>query len=294
MAASLPCLLVAPTPRPGLNPSANSAQPINQKAGEAAQPPMRTAPPPAVADASRLSRPLRLLLPAVVVVPLLVTAAGAWLSWRQAWREAELEVAQQAEASAEYARRVFDGLLMRIERADGLLAGLGDAEITAREAELHAALRRASTAGLPEEGNRSPYVFVFGRDGRPLVSSNVHPVPRSAPWPEREFNQALREPDAPALHVSRVYVGRVTGEPFFALSRRREGTGNGLPPGAYDGVINGSVYVRDAEAALRRLASDRAGDVLSLVRADGAVLARSLPVAPDAHLAANKIGRAHV
>ncbi|HYF55108.1 MAG TPA: HWE histidine kinase domain-containing protein [Salinarimonas sp.] len=217
---------------------------------------------------------LRLFLWAAIVLPVLVVSVGAWISWRQVWRESEAELSRAADALAEHARRVFDGLVLRIERANDLLAGLTDGEILSRENELHEDLIRVAAGGLAGAAQRPPYLFAYGRDSRPLVSSNIFPVPRERVFDNREFNVALRGPDAPDSFVSSVYVGTVTREAFFALTRRRERTGNGLPPGTYDGIINASVYVADASAALRRLAGEH-GDVLALIRADGAVLARS-------------------
>lgn len=235
---------------------------------------------------SSLSWPLKSLLAAAVVLPLLVTAAGAWLSWKQAWREAERETAHAADAAAEYAGRVFDGLLLRLDRAAEILSGLSDEDIRAREADLHVALRRAATARLRSLYQREPYVFAFDRDAFPLVSGSVFPVPRTRSFADREFNQALRSPEAGPIHVSPVYVGVVTGEPFFALTVRRESPG--APDGAtYAGVINASVYVAEAETALRRLASDDQGDMLALIRDDGHVLARSSPVPPGTRIAEN-------
>src|SRR5688572_4882127 len=85
-------------------------------------------------------RALPWLLAAAVVLPLGLTAMSAWHAWRHAWREAEAEVSRTAEAGAEYARRLFDGMVLRLDRAAELLAGLSDAEIRARERELHEAL----------------------------------------------------------------------------------------------------------------------------------------------------------
>ena len=241
--------------------------------------------PPARAPATQ--PPVRLLLAAAVVLPMLVAIAGAWLSWHQAWSAAEREVADAADATAEYARRVFDGLVLRLDRAEDILSGLTDAEIIAREAELHAALHRAATIGPRGTDDRAPYIYVYDRDARPLVASNILPIPRDRPYAQREFNQALRDAPEDALHLSPVYVGLVSRQPFFALTRRRTGSGNDLPPGAYDGVINASLYVDAVEAALRRLASRVDDDVLTLLRDDGAVLARSVPVPPGTRLPAD-------
>jgi two-component sensor histidine kinase len=218
---------------------------------------------------------LRLLLPAMVLLPLAMNAAAAYAAWRQTWSEAATEMARTADAAAEYARRLFDGLLLRLDRADDILAGLTDADIRAREPELHAALARAS-AGAPSDDHRAPYIFVYDREARPLVSGSVFPVPRGQSFMHREFNTALRGPGAPVLHVSPAYIGSVTGRSFFAVTRRRLETGNGLPQQDYDGVINASVDVEEASEGLRRLAGEARSDVLSLLRQDGVVLARSL------------------
>jgi PAS domain S-box-containing protein len=235
--------------------------------------PGRTRPSPFTAPGSRVRRRAGGLLAAAVALPLLLTAAAAYLSWRQAWEAAQVELLRSADAAAEYAGRVLDGLVLRVDRANGVLAGLSDAEVVAREAALHAVLRSAAVGGLAD-GDRTPYVFVFDRDGYPLVASNIFPVPRTQSFMAREFNHALRDPGAPATHVSPIYVGTLTGEPYFAVTRRRERTGNGLPPAAYDGVVNASYYMVEANAGLRRLAGQE-DLILSLVRSDGELLARS-------------------
>ena len=232
-----------------------------------------------VPDRPHQSGALRLLLPAAIAIPLLVTAAGAWLAWQQVWREAEQEVAHAAEASAEYSARIFDGLLLRIDHANDILAGLSDAEIRAQAAALHARLRRASVAGPRAPDHRAPFLFVYDRDGQVLITGSFFPTPQGGGADRREINTALRGPDAPPLYVSGPVSGRITGESFFAIARRREGSANGQPADAYDGVVNASIYTRDVAAALRRLASERHADVIGLIRADGLVLARSIDVA---------------
>lgn len=230
-------------------------------------------------------RASRWLVPLAVALPLALTLGAGWMSWQQAWRDAARDTAQAAEVAAEYTRRVLDGFVLRIERANDLLAGLSDDEIRARERELHAALRDAAAAGPRVEGHREPYVYVYDRDSVGLVSGLVFPVPSGVSFAHREFNQALRGPSAPEVSVSPVYVGAVSGEPFFAVTRRRQRTGNGLAPGEYDGVINVSVFVAEMEAELRRLLHDRANDTIALVRTDGFVLARTVPASPGARLA---------
>ena len=98
-------------------------------------------------DAAPASRPsgsrafLSLLVPAAVLLPLVILCMGAAITWRGVWDQARAEVVHSADASAEYARNVLDLHRMRAERVNQLLRGLSDAEIGAREAELHVALR---------------------------------------------------------------------------------------------------------------------------------------------------------
>ena len=230
----------------------------------------------------------RLLFVAAISVPLLVTAAGAWLSWRAAWKEAEQDTARAADAAAELVRRVLDGLLLRIDRANGILGGLRDEQIRAGEQEYHIALRNAATARARWTGEREPYLFVFDRNAMPLVAGSNYPVSRLGSFADREFNQSLRTEGGPEYAISPVYIGRLSNEPFFALTARRERTGNGLPVGTYDGVINASIYVADWEAALNRLASN-SGDVLSVARLDGLMLARSAPLPTGAQVTADNL-----
>ncbi len=218
--------------------------------------------------------PLHAGLAAAVLAPLLVFAVSAWRSWDQAWRGAEVEVTRTADAAAEYARRLLEGQLLRLQRANELLADLSDTEIRAQEAALHTALAAIATEREPA-AQAAFYLFAYDRNGDALVASNLLPAP--APQPEiqgREFNQALRSADAPWVHVSGIHVGRTTGRSYFAVATRRTATGNAAAPGGYDGVVVASVYLDSASAALSALGA-APGDRVALIRADGVLLARS-------------------
>lgn len=220
-----------------------------------------------------------LLVPAAVLLPLLLLAAGALLAWQQAWREAEAEVTRTAEAGGEYARRILDSLVLRADRANDLLAGLADAEIRAREGELHLALRSLAER---TQDRGALHAFVQDRLGASLVSGEIFPVPPpSVSFAGREYHRALRAPGAAAVHVGEVFVGQVLQRPFFVLVRRRDRSGNGVPPGEFDGIVAVSADVNAIGAGLRRLlpGGEDASDVLALVRGDGHVLARSTGMA---------------
>ncbi|WP_270938755.1 hypothetical protein, partial [Falsiroseomonas oryzae] len=232
-----------------------------------ATPPASPRPRPAVA--------FSVALVAAVLAPIVTFGISVWLSWDAAWTSAAAEVTRTADAAAEYGRRLLEAQVLRIDRANDVLAGLSDAEIRLREPELHAALRAAAAEREPAE-REAFYVFVYDRDGAPLVSSNLLPVPPPSPLlVRREFNQALRGPDAPWVHVGQVLTGSTTGRPFLAISARRSRTGNPPTPGGYDGVVNASVYLDHVNPALAALGT-APGDVVTLVRTDGALLARSV------------------
>ena len=150
-----------------------------------------------------------------------------------------------------------------------MLRGLSDADIRANEREVHDKLRKF----VEEESGRDLSIFIFDREGRALVSANTFPVPRE-PLLNRDFNQLLRDPSVAEPVVSPVYQGVTNGRRFFAISRRREGSGNAVAPGSFDGVVSVSIYLEPANEALVRLL-DADDDVVALLRSDGYVLARS-------------------
>ncbi len=217
---------------------------------------------------------LTLGLAAAVVTPFLLLGISGWSAWEAARRSTAAELSRTAEAAAEFAQRLFEAQLLRIERAGDLLAGLPDTEIRAREAELHAELRRIADRRRQPDDPVAYYLFVYDRHSLPLVASTLMPVPSGRPARDRDFARILSAPGGPAAYLSPLHLGRDSGRHFFSVTARRERTGNGLPPGTYDGAIAASVYPDTINPALRSLAA-APGDVVTLLRADGAILARS-------------------
>ncbi|WP_111396720.1 PAS domain-containing protein [Humitalea rosea] len=214
----------------------------------------------------RPSRFVHLLPYAAVLIPMMLLGAGAELSWLQVWRDARSDLQRAAEGGADYGNRILSGYALAAGRINELLRGLSDAEIHAREAELHGDLAKM-VAEVPQ-GIAS---HVMDRDGVPLLSATLFPVPRNETVvADRDFFLALKAADAPDVHISAVHVGHFEGRPFFAVSRRRQNTGNGLPRGSFDGIVNLSVEPATLADGMRRVLGDEA--VIGLVRADGAVL----------------------
>ncbi|MBK1662003.1 ATP-binding protein [Paracraurococcus ruber] len=221
---------------------------------------------------ARRRRWARIVPAAALALPLFMLGVSSWIAWRSAWRQASAEVVQTAEAAAEYAARVLSGYAMAVGRINDLVAGYTDAQIREQEAVLHQALRRM-IADLPQ----AEAGFVFDAEGTPILSVNVFPLGTAGmSFMDRDFFVDLSRADAPALHVSRVHRGRLDGDVFIAISRRRGVPGDPLGEGEFHGVVNASVYpaaLIQGLAAFRR----RASDSLLLFRDDGARLTTSEP-----------------
>ena len=265
---------------PGRSP-AGPGSAAAEPAGWAADDLLPEAPPPpamprpavtattAARTARRLRRSLAWLLAGAIALPASILGAGAWLAWTAQWREAGVELARAAEAAADYSARSLLNYSIAASRVDDLLRGLTDAEIRDREAELHHELRALVTQ-LPQ----ASAAYVLDRQGMPLVAADRLPVPQVSFAQDRDYFAALAAPGAPPVHVSQVYTGRFEGRRFFAVSRRRSNTGNPPQPDGFDGLVNLSVEPAPLADGLRRLTAT-SGDAIALIRADGAMLART-------------------
>lgn len=209
------------------------------------------------------------LLVAAIILPLVILAASAVVAWRDAWRSAEREVASDADAVSEYALRVFDSHRIAAEFTNHLLRGLSDATIRAGEEGLHRDL-----AGLLRSLPGVLNIFVIDREDTVVLSAARYPVPPGTRVGDRDWVQALRAPDAPPLFLGGLTRGRLEDYVYISLSMRRTGSGNGLPPGTYDGVITVAIDPARLATGLTDVSTE-GGGISSLVRADGTVMARS-------------------
>ncbi len=219
--------------------------------------------------------PRRTLLAAAVALPLAIQAVGAWISWTATWEEAAAEVARTADAAAEYARASLESHRLRGQQIALLLRDLPDEAILAGRAALHA--RAREVLELDRYGIDFS-VYVIDRAGRILLTSDMADPP-PVNLADRPYHIAMRPAGAPDTRIGEVARGRANNRDFFPVTLKRDGTANGLPPDAFDGVINISVSPATLAAGLRRLRGT-SDDVLSLVRQDGTLLARTLEL-PD-------------
>ena len=211
-----------------------------------------------------------MLLPvASVVLPLMMMIVGGWIVWEAIHDEAAAQLGRKAEAGSEYIARFLAGYVVAAGRVNDVLKDVSDPEIRDREPEFHAIIRRVTTE-LPQAAAS----YVIDRNGYPLVGATVFPMPRDVNAADRDFFVALAADTFPAVHISQIFQGRADGIRAFAVSRRRSDTGNGLPPSAFDGVVNVLINPVLIAAGMKRLLGDN-GEVMTLLRTDGEILARS-------------------
>jgi PAS domain S-box-containing protein len=211
---------------------------------------------------------LRWLAAAAIGLPTAIMAAIGIVSWHAVWRDAEQELSRSADAVSEYVLRVFDGHRVASDRVNDLLENLTNEQIQQSERELHQKLARLLPS-LPLVET----IAVSRPDGLLLLTANIYPVPSNTFIPDREWIRDLRKLDAPATHVSKVSVGRLDANLFFGVSRRRLMADRKTASEVYDGVINVAIEPNRVAAGFADLISGP-GDVVSIIRADGEILAR--------------------
>ena len=205
----------------------------------------------------------RLLFVAAVAVPLGLLALAGWLNFRQAQAQAVRSVTQTTAAVSEHALRTLRAHEHIIEVVDNYVGGWSWKEIIDSR-DLHRLLVR-----LAANNDDISSIFLLDPAGRAWMSSRAFPMP-PIDASDRDYFKALRERDA--LFVSTLAVGRLTGDAFFSVARRRSGE-----PGTFDGVIAVSVNPRYFESFYAAL-QETPNDAIGFARDDGAILVRYPPL----------------
>ncbi len=207
-----------------------------------------------------------MLLPVlVVVVPATVLVLAARLTWNAELASAADQTTRTAEAAAETAERALSAYAVAAARVNDRLAELvaqGGADL---EHSAHLLL-----ASLVVEFDPPVIATALDAEAVPIAMSHMYPLPGRTRLPDRDFFQALRQDDAPAVHVSRMFIGRLDGRLLIAISRARRVAGR------FDGVVTISVDPNTIGAGLGRVLMAETDSIL-LRRADGAPIASSIP-----------------
>jgi signal transduction histidine kinase/ActR/RegA family two-component response regulator len=221
---------------------------------------------PAPADRATLAfrrwetRPFAALILIVLTLPTLLFGWAAWHDWRELLHEAHQTAESMAAVLHEHALKVFETHELVLGQIDRRLAGM-DWDAIGNDA----ALRRL-LAELDDKLDQVSTILITDPTGRARVS--IKPLPSNGlDLSDRDYFQAQKEHDA-GVYVSRPYVGRLTGVPNFAVSRRRSTADR-----SFDGTIHVAVSIDYFQQFWASVASDRI-QAIALVRDDGTVLAR--------------------
>ena len=219
---------------------------------------------------------LRILLVASLVLPVLLFAYGAAVSYRDHFATAQEQLRQTTDILREHATKVLETDELAIDRVNGIVAGMTDGDILANERDLHERLR-ALIGNLPQILD----IAVFSADARALVSAVIYPLPHAVDFSDRDYFQAQQQRSQ--TYVTGLLVGRDSHLPFFSVSKRRPLPGAGS---AFNGLTAVSVQPSYFEEFYARAIPQQAeaGYAISMIRAAaGDILVRYPPVAatPD-------------
>ncbi len=193
------------------------------------------------------------------MVPAALFGAAAWQNYGDVLREEREVINRTTAIMHEHALKVFE--------TEELMLGVVDERI---EGQPWPAVAASETSEFLRK-LKAPVeqaVSVWIADGTGAIRAGSQPWEVGTGIATRDFFTVQRDGDA-GTYVSAPFVGRATGIASFAISRRRS-----TPDGSFDGTMHVAVSP-EYFARFYTDAAPRYAHVAILLRADGAVLARS-------------------
>ncbi|HEX3339286.1 MAG TPA: ATP-binding protein [Pseudolabrys sp.] len=212
-------------------------------------------------------RLLKTMLVASIVIPVALFSYASWINYRDTIAHADEQLTASLNILSEHASKVFQSVDLAVTSVDAIVGDLSDEQIKARQEALHYQLSKLEKALATVDA-----IFIADRNGRPLVSSAIFPLPPETSVADRDYFQAQAERNA-GTYVGAILRSRATNERFFGVSRRRP-----ADDGQFTGIIMISVVPKVFTEFYKQLAEDSSAS-FSLARRDGAILAR-YPVLP--------------
>jgi two-component system NtrC family sensor kinase len=208
---------------------------------------------------------VRLAMAAALLVPCVLFAFAAWLSYRNLNALADERIIRSLDVQQEQAFKAFELIDLTLDNANDLIAYMLDRDIRANGERLQAQFKRLADAVAVVQS-----IWVFDKDGRALVTSSGYPPPEQS-FADRDYFKAHVNADVGTFY-GQVYPSTVGGQPFFAVSRRL------TRDGVFVGVLEASVLPSNFFRFFSTLAYTE-GLQYALLRNDGIFLAR-YPAAP--------------
>jgi two-component system, NtrC family, sensor kinase len=227
---------------------------------------------------------LRVLLVATILLPLVLGAFAAYLSYLRNDQSATRSATEAVAVAAENTTKVLDTHLLVAARINDLLRDMTDDQIHASEKELHDRITQ-QIAGLPQVAA----AWVVDATGHELVSARVYPVNRNFDLANREDFKALQNSSARTFIWMLRARSLDTGDyqPYFTVSLRRD-----APDGNFNGVVIVAVSGSYFASFYNSLLGGTERYTASVLKDDGTVLARypeptnsPVPEQPDPLLA---------
>jgi len=213
-------------------------------------------------------RPIRILLTASVIIPILLFIATAWISYNQHQAEALDRIQRNLGIIHEHAAKVFETFELTERYLEQFFGNATDDDLRANEA-IYSANLRLMVDALPQLRD----LWIVDRDGVPILSGTVFPMPKLN-VSDRDYFTAHRDRRVQDYYVSEILQSRVEDARFFSISRARTAKGQ------FNGVIVLSASPEYFTSFYKTLPPPA---ISLLLREDGAVLSRfpERPELPD-------------
>jgi signal transduction histidine kinase len=217
-------------------------------------------------------RTLIALLAAAIVLPCVYSATMAYWDFRARVAASTDVTTRTVRIAEEHALKVFDLNETLNARIDDLARGLDESDIRTQEADIHDKLQQIG-GGYPQVAS----ISIFGADGMLLANSRYYPAPHAS-IAEREDFLGIRGGRI-LEHVSKTMTWHAgSGEAVFNTGAARRNAN-----GSFAGLVSVALRRSYFESFYRELlGKERRALTISLMRADGAVLASFPPQPADA------------
>jgi signal transduction histidine kinase/CheY-like chemotaxis protein len=209
---------------------------------------------------SKTIRLIRLAMAAAVLLPCALFAFASWTAYRNLHVLADERLLRSLDVLQEEAAKTFELTNLTMSNASDLVAGMSGGDIRQNGEPLHGQFKKYSDAVAVIQS-----IWIYGADGRALVSSSVFPPPTQS-YADRDFFVAHVKGDA-GIYYGQVYPSSLNGEPFFTISKRLSHNVE------FAGVLEVSVLPSNFFKFFAALAYTR-GLQYALIRQDGLFLAR--------------------
>ena len=201
-----------------------------------------------------------------VIVPGMLFALAAWQNHREVLGEATAQVERTTRVLHEHAVKVFETHRLIIDQINTRLRFV-DWSREEDRADVHSLL-----AGIRADFAQVANIAVTDAAGAMRATARTYPADPSVIFADRDWFTYLASADPGALYVSRSYVGRQSGQGVYNFAARAWSA----DPATFAGAVAISIDRAYFEAFYRGIEPEL-DNVVVLIRADGAILARDPP-----------------